>query len=124
MATNSNQTASMEQRAECREYTQHTSGAGKEQKSTGQKRHRPDPEAEAGDDSATKCARKDPAPSAATAAPSPDAGSNKKNGQPVEIKFTCNEGADSERARVLLEEVLSKILAVAPNLKCSVRSIK
>ena len=121
MATNSNQTASMEQRAECREYTQHTSGAGKEPKSTGQKRHRPDPEAEAGDDSATKCARKDPAPSAA---PSPDAGSNKKNGQPVEIKFTCNEGADIERARVLVDEMVSKILAVAPNLKCSVSSIK
>lgn len=40
------------------------SGAGKEQESTGQKRHRP--EDEAGDDSATKCARKDPAPPAAT----------------------------------------------------------
>ena len=85
MATNSNQTASMEQRAECREYTQHThltkgdalddveltsqhaiqqslmepTCAGRDQESTGQKR--PRPEAEEGDDSATKCARKGPA---------------------------------------------------------------
>ena len=70
-APKTDETASMEQRAECREYTQHTSDAGKEQESTGQNRPRPEEEEgeeKEGDDSTTQCARKDPAPSAATAA--------------------------------------------------------
>ena len=88
------------------------SDAGREQESTGRKRLIP--EEEEGDDGAGK------EPTTKRARYGEDAAATKeRNGQPVEIKFVCNGGASAE-AGALLSEVLSKILAVAPNLNVTV----
>ena len=89
------------------------SDAGREQESTGRKRLIPEEEEE-GDDGAGK------EPTTKRARYGEDAAATKeRNGQPVEIKFVCNGGASAE-AGALLSEVLSKILAVAPNLNVTV----
>ena len=47
------------------------------------------------------------------------AATKERNGQPFEIKFVCNGGASAD-AGALLAEVVSKILAVAPNSNVTV----
>ena len=88
------------------------SDAGREQESTGRKRLIP--EEEEGDDGAGK----EPTTKRARYGEDP-AATKERNGQPVEIKFVSNGGASAE-AGALLSEVLSKILAVAPNLNVTV----